>query len=670
MMGRRGRLCALLLLLAPWDAAARSAGSITLDAKLGLTTAERLLKSDQQVDRLRGIERLGSLTSARALSVLVRSVERGATSASAPEERLALVRALATNAHRVEVRRALVRLLTWPSGRGTEASDGLDARARESAALALARSRTPEAMRALAIALREEGATAQAVRSALLAHPPTDLLPLLEAKGTPSVALARTLGDLGDLRAFHTLRRFVQHGSPEVRAEAALSLTRLGALETVELARHWLAKAEVPELQRAGAEILALTRADGWPEAIARLLLQPESRAAGLRLANEAPHPRLVPALAATLAESSDPALVLSALGRTSAPEAVRVLERELNRARHRAASAYALSQMEGAAAEEALERALARPLARTLAARALVVRYTRRRGATGVLEQSLERLLRGRTGDERAAGAWGLAVLDEARAPALLRSSDKIVVRAAARAALRGEAALAAAARLQKERDPLTRSALAACLIDPVASDHVPTRTLEVLLDDVPGAAPLVARALASRDAPDQRSRLEQLLESAEPTLRAHVALGLGASAWPSAVGLLEQSYEFEPSAEVRRAIVVALSGRRESTRLRTLRLAAALDGDAAVRQSARLALAGQNLALTGSGGGTLWLQVLTTDGAGAAGRALEVQTATGLVLPAVSDPSGIVAFTALPEGPVALRLADAPRHNDPSGP
>lgn len=644
--------------------------SIPFEAKLGLATAERLLKSEQQADRLRGIERLGSLGTARALQVLVRTVERGASSASSPEERLALVRALAASAATLDGRRALVRLLTWPGGRGSDASDGLDARARESAALALAASRTSEATHALAIALREEGSAAEAVRSALLAHPPPDLLPLLEAKGTPSVTLARTLGDLGDLRAFHTLRRFVQHGSPAVRAEAALSLTRLGALETVELARHWLAEAEQPELQRAGAEILALTRASGWPEAIARLLQRRDSRTAGLRLAHDAPHPELVPALVTALEEGSDPALVIAALGRSASVRAARVLGRELNDARHRAAAAYALAQMEHAAATEELERALTRSGTRALAARALVVRHARLRTSLGALDAALEHLLRAPAEDDRAAGAWGLAVLDAARAQVLLRSADKIVVRAAARAAVQGDAARAAATRLLSERDLLTRSALAVCLLDPAASDLVPTRTLEVLFADVPAAAPLATRALASRDADDQRRRIEQLLASAEPVLRAHAALGLGASAWPSAVGLLERSYAFEASAEVRRAIVVALSRRVESTRHRTLRLAALLDGDATVRESARLALAGQTLARSGSGGATLWLQVVTTEGAGAAGRAIEVQTASGLVLPAVSDPSGILAFTALPEGPVALRLADGPGHNNAWGP
>jgi hypothetical protein len=91
--------------------------------------------------------------------------------------------------------------MTWTGARGSEASDGLDARVRESAALALAASQSAEATQALAIALREEGAAAKAARSALQAHPPRDLMPLLEAKGTPSVALARTLGDLGDQRA-------------------------------------------------------------------------------------------------------------------------------------------------------------------------------------------------------------------------------------------------------------------------------------------------------------------------------------------------------------------------------------------------------------------------------------------------------------------------------------
>ncbi|HMJ15966.1 MAG TPA: HEAT repeat domain-containing protein, partial [Polyangiaceae bacterium] len=453
--------------------------------------------------------------------------------------------------------------------------------------------------------------------------------------------------------------------SPRVRAEAALSLTRLGALETVELARHWLKKSDDPELVRAGTEILALARADEWPDAITRLLLQRETRAVGLTLALAAPHPRLVAALGGLLTDrNSDTTLVLSALGRASSAEAARLLGRELLRPEHASAAAYALALMEDSTALVELEQALAKTSPRALAARALVVREFRLRASSGDLEDTLEELLKARSADDRAAGAWGLATLDPARARALLKARDPIVVRAAARAGLRGDAAKAAAMRLIDERDPLTRAALAVCLVDGSAADLVPTRNLEMLLAEVPGAAPLVVRALAQRDSLEQRPRIEQLLASPETALRAHVALGLGESRSPSAVGLLERSYAFEASAEVRRAIIVALSKRTESTRLRTLRLAATLDGDAATRESARLALSGQRL--TFSGGGTFWLRVASSEGAGSAGRVVEVGTPSGLVLPAVSDPSGIVAFTDLPEGPLTLRLADAPHSNN----
>jgi hypothetical protein len=48
--------------------------------------------------------------------------------------------------------------------------------------------------------------------------------------------------------------------------------------------------------------------------------------------------------------------------------------------------------------------------------------------------------------------------------------------------------------------------------------------------------------------------------------------------------------------------------------------------------------------------------------DRAAVIGRPVLVTVSTGLALPAVSDPDGIVTLARLPAGPLSLRLAPAP--------
>src|SRR5581483_2959967 len=103
----------------------------------------------------------------------------------------------------------------------------LDDLAERTAAVALSRSGQPDALAALGKALESPGRAAAAARNALVAHPPRDLAPLLAAARLPSVSLARALDDLADQRGFDTLRNLVRIGTLDVRAAAAIALTRL-----------------------------------------------------------------------------------------------------------------------------------------------------------------------------------------------------------------------------------------------------------------------------------------------------------------------------------------------------------------------------------------------------------------------------------------------------------
>jgi HEAT repeat protein len=635
-------------------------GERTLRGRSGVSMAKRLLDSELQEDRIRGLRRLGTVGTRQALQVLIEWVD--ASTEGNSQARLVAVRALARHARRSAVTQALVRMMT---GVGTSPThlDPLEQSIRSSAALALAASGSPTALAALAKAVRHEGPTAQAAAAALEAYPPRDLRPVVQARGAPTRVLVRLLARLGDQRAFYPLRSFVRWATPAVRADAAVALTELGDLETVELARHWLKHERQPTLRVAAARILALTRASDAPRVIAALLRDDATRNAGLELALQAPHPAHVPALEALLADADDTEVghLLAAIGRAGGERAARLLARELRSPKRAAPAAYALALTAGGDAGLRLAEALGQPTTRRLAARAAVVRALVLGEPVGGAVQTLEHLLASHSAADRASGAWGLAASDPDWARRLLAHTDPVVVRASARAALSAGVSQLAARRLVSERDGPTRTALGIALAASEGADELPTRVLIELLEQGGAVAPLAARALAARDCPELRPRVQALLLNADAQLRGHAALGLGRSQDPSAIGLLESTYRFEPDPNVRHAVVTALSRRRESTRRRILRLAAGLDGDRRVREAARLALAGRSLDELVVGPTAFWLSVEPNSGEKAAGgeqQAAVVQTCTGLALPLLADPDGLVVTTGLPAGSVRLRL------------
>jgi hypothetical protein len=279
-------------------------------------------------------------------------------------------------------------------------------------------------------------------------------------------------------------------------------------------------------------------------------------------------------------------------------------------------------------------------------------------------LAPTLERLLAAPDPKDRAVGAFGLALLGSERARALLSEKDADIVQAAARAAPFAGAALRAAERLESEPAGPTRTQLALSLVDARARAVVSTRTLLELVTESSVATPLALFAAAERDSPTLRARLLDFLASHDPLLRASVALGLGESREPSALGVLEKAYRFEPDGKVRTAIVQAVARRGEASRLRLLALAAALDPDQNTRQIAELGLAGIQGSTFAPAHGTLWLSLSGETTAALPAASLEVPG--GLALPVLADPDGVVALARLPTGNVEPRLALEPRKRD----
>lgn len=639
--------------------AAAATGSL-LD-RVGIDGLERTLRGGGASERERALERLGALASPRALELLVRALDPSGA-AQSPRERLIVVRVLAAHAKEPAVRECLVRVMTGISA-SAERGEPLQALLRDTAALALSASGDAPALEALGKALRQSGRVAQAAAAAIAAHPPSELSALVRAHYAPTLDLVDALEALGDERAFELLRDVVRRGSPELRARAALALTRLGNFETVELAHGWAETPAQPSLRLAAAEILLLAR-DPRGEALLSVLLAAQTtRAAALVLAQKRGGPALEAPLLAAFAkrDPSETSDLLAALGRSGGPRALEKLEQTVCDPVLGDTAAYALVTSPAAQAGAALTRLLSNPACRRRAARAATLRAARSSDVPKELMPLLEQLMSSAEPKDRAVGAFGLSLLDPERVKSLLAHTDAVIVQAAARAAPFVGAAVQAAQRLEAEAPGPTRSQLALALVDARARALVPTRVLLELVSEAGAAAPLALFVLAERDGPAVRSRLLDFLSSQDPLFRASAARGLGESREPSALGLLENSYRFEADGNVRAALVQAVARRREPARRRVLELAARLDPDPDTRQIAELGLSGIRAALFAPAQGTLWFSLLGETPLALPAAAVELPG--GLAVPVLADPDGVAALARLPTGRVIPRLTLEPR-------
>ncbi len=632
----------------------KKAPSDALSARQGVRLAQRQLTQSDPTQRVRALERLGKLATPVALDALEKALEPGGA-ARTSLERWTAVRALAPHAEKPVARLALARALGTSSD---DPSDPIAELASRTAALALAQANNRDGLLLLGQALRQQGPAARAAMDALLAHPPRDMTPLLQARGAPTRTLIELLGQSGDQRAFHTLRAYVRRGAPEIRAAAAVELTRLGGFETVALARSWL-KQDSLVLRHAALSILLRAGAPDGPLQVSKDLALPERAEFALALAADAPHPDMAPALIKLLSEKRhDAAELIAILGQTNADAAAQHLQTLLGGS-DRAAAALALGQMPTAAARRALDEALAGTgAARRWALRAGALRAVQLGDAPASLGSVAEKLLPSPGVSDRAAAAWALAATNPRHAEELIHSKDEAVAATVARFASRAPLSVHACDRLSRETSARMRVALSSCLVDLGASAQVPSTLLNTLLDTGGVAAPLAARALASRDDARLRKKIEELLASNATTIRAHTVLGLAKSRAPSAVGLMHRLYYREPDQQTRYAIVFSLAQRPESVKRRVLRDAAALDPDLAVRGLARAALGGSRISPWPIGTGQIWAE-LSASSQPIAVRAVGVRAPTGLTLPLVSDPDGAVVALGFPEGMIEFETS-----------
>jgi hypothetical protein len=631
----------------------------SLRDRFGAEAARGLLRAEASETRRRGFARLGSVGTPRALELLARALDTDGAARDA-RERLAVVRALAPHASDSLAEEALVRALGGVERRAEER----DLLVERTAALALAKARTPSGIRALSRALRQPGRASEHARLALSAHPPKSIEPILTAGGAATPALVALLGELRNAQGLALVEKALGDGNPALRAEAVRAMQALDPARALAFARASLTPEAPRELALALVRVLALARDETAPRALAALLAEPTTRSDALDIALAAPSPALGPVLAKA-SVPDQPDRLFAALGRAGGPAALARLERALGVVDDAWSALYALALAADDDADAVLERALARTPLRRDAVRAAALRTIAQGRTPDGVSEALAQLARGDAAD-RATVSFYRAVLEPESAAAAFASRDPVEIRAVARATTDSALARAGARRLVSETDPALRAALAAALAWPEAADLVPTATLVGLLEARGAGSFLAAYALALRDSESLRPRLRELLSNGDPLLRAHVALGLGASSQASALGLLGDTYRLEVDPSVRRALVSALAARAEPARVETLRLAADFDPDDETRSRARAALTGESAAPRARVG-TLWLRLGPATGE----RPLAVvEGPLGLALPFAPDPDGSVTVARLPAGDVTVLLAPAAPGRIPRGP
>ena len=664
------------------DAGATRSG---LRSRFGLGRATALLESGALPDKLRAIARLAGIGSHEAVDALIAALGTGAAVRQHPRTRLAAVRVLAQHTEQREVLTALGSVFATGQASGNESP--LDTLGRATAAMALGKAGTSEALIPLVAALLQGGRTGAMAREAVLAHPPASLLALLGESKRLSPEMMGLLAELGDLRAIPLLRRQLTRKDPKLQRAAVLALAALGDGSIETLARSWLtAPIDSSLLRRAGAEALLLLGAAGAAEAVAGLMPEPTTRVAGLELALRHPAPALLPALRTILSAKDVTAAeheqALLAVTRMGTNEAAGTLIEQLGRPELSTLAAFGLARSPAPWASQALAQALGKAAAgapRRLVLRACLVRALGLGELTAGLGPALDSAFGSADGADRAVASFGLGVLGLKPIEELRSSKDRAVALGAAQAALAlGQEAFAGcepllerAAALGTSGAPSPAPPLEAAFCGPSLLWGAAGVSPAVLADWAEGGgvlAPLSALALGRRDSRPFRSRLQGLLEGSDALIRAHAALGLGQSPQADSVSLLTEAYEQEAEPIVRRAIVRALSSARQSAeRRRILELALDLDPDAETRALARSALAGADLRPdpVPAGSAVLWLSLVPSSAADqdrAAERAARLVRPDGLALPVVSAPDGTLIVAGLGRaGEPVVRLAPA---------
>lgn len=665
-------------------------------ARVGFEAARRLLASNDVSDRLRGIERLASMNTPEAAALLAR--EAGVQTDA--RVRVELARALGKVQEKDAKREGLLRLVNpqanvprdaeeeevsdeddgdfEASARPVAAAPNVEPErsslARDIAALALSKSDDDLALEALCTMASHEGPSQDAAVHALLAHPPRRTTFFQAARKHLSPDLARLLGELGDLRAFDVLTLATTSPDVALQAAAIVALAHLGDTRVASLARQVVTRSDL-RLREAGARALVELGDPSRVDVVAQLLDDPASSAVGVELASLVHHARIVQKLAAIVRNTPNRALrsaAVQALGRTPDPNAAATLVIPELLADPSVVYESLLALARSPAPNVAkLLASLSTGPRRHLAARAWIVRSLVRGDEDAEMDRFMASLASSSQAADRALGVFARVANGRERPTAFLNDRDPRVRRSAILAGLSRPRSVDARALLdhaRRETDEVTRTLLASYLFDDRGDEAVTTTFLVQRAESgAPDAAP-AAYALARRTNEASVERVEGLLASSDPILRAHVARGLGASSFPRAAGLLRDAYFDETDANVRRAVVAALAERTSDADTRTRRevfeTASDLDPDHETATIAANALARRRPPSLGAAAmdahEVAWLRMTQIDGQppGSTYAGMLLRT-DGVAVPIAFDEDGFALVPGLPPGEVRLVLA-----------
>ncbi|MBX3192463.1 MAG: HEAT repeat domain-containing protein [Labilithrix sp.] len=676
----------------PAPAAPATTAPGNVRAHVGTDFAARLLRSIDPDERIRGIQRAAAIGSPEAIALLIQATEGSPVVRSDARALLELARALSRFAEQERARAALLLIvnaghpgLAGRLARSSEASSFEEgdpvARtelARQTAAIALARSGNDRGLEQLYGVARSTASGQAAAMHALTLSPPRDPGFFGNAGAALPAPVVRMLGQLGDLRALDVLHAAARTTDPNVRGAAIVSLAELGDERAIALARSAIAESDA-RLRAAAGEAFVLLVAPERFKAVAALVADEATTSIGVRLAERVYHPEITKLLAARALEHTDGdlrAAAIRALGRSPENAAATALAVPSLLADpvfgYQAALALARSP-----APNALElvTALASGKLAGLGVRAYVVRALVRGERSAAADAVLARLASSRNGRERALGVFGRVALGDASPEASLADPDAQVRRAAAMGTLgrpSNKTSQMLLSRLAKEPDPVVRQLLAFGLESGDPDGLVTTTSLVDRAESGGADAPLAVYALTRRADEPLARKVGQLLASKDAVIRAHAARGLALSALPDASGRLAGAYAYETDVTVRRAIVAALAARTQDAnapaRKTTLEIASQLDPDGPTRQAARRAVLG--VAATGAlvprGSAfveTAWLRLTEGASAPSGGGSLalvgSLVRSDGVAVPLAFDDEGFAIVSGLPPGEARLVLA-----------
>ncbi|WP_394826435.1 HEAT repeat domain-containing protein [Pendulispora albinea] len=658
-----------------------------LKAHFGLDLVERLLRSPDADDRLRGILRAETLGTPEAMARLVDAADTSGPSRTDSRAMVEIARALAPFADRPAARAALVNLVNAPnpstsnrvsSSRADDASGAGDAdqlarleMARGTAALALAATGDALAEKDLFTIVRTGGAGQKAALSALAAYPPKGAALLDASLVTP--AIIRLAVRTGDLRSLDALRQAARSMDPLTRAAGIAGLGEMGDGRGAAVALAGMGDGD-PRVRAASAKALVLLDAPERFAAVKKLIGDDATLAQGIELARSAQDDAVSKQLLVRIDSPIDvdaKRAAVAALGCAShATQALSALGAWLATPLLAGDAAHALARSPMREARSAIDKALADPATRRLGVRAALVRVLVRgdRERTGVFSRTIAQMAEARDGAERALGVFARLTLGEGSLEKGLADPDPRVRRAAVLASLsdaqRG-AREHVLERFARERDPATRTALLAGLAFGDDAGRVTTLELRARAEAKEPDAPLAALVLAQRGDAKEDANVNALLGSSDPLLRAHAARGLGTSAAPDAVGRLAAAYAYEPDPGARYAMLLAIASRtgrdlEAPARRETLRTASRLDPDDAVRDLAARTLQGAPPPRPATPSDVSWLRATGADGGKPPPEMLATLVrADGLALPIVFDDEGYALVPGVPAGTGRLILA-----------